>query len=341
MRRGRPVPLLLPLGDLMYRSIVVPLDGSPLAERALPVAAGLAESSGALLHILVVHKWLSSWTPTNPFTMDLDAIETRARGEKVLYAEGIAEALMRSRQIRTRPVVLDGFAADQIERYVRSARADLVVMTTHGRGGFNRYWFGSVADRLIRRLSTPILLCRAAPGEFRVPELPFTHMLVALDGSVRSETALRAAEELSGVAGPARLELLMVLEPPHIFAASAGLDAPELHIGSPEELRRRAEAYLHLMADQVKARGGDATITVIEGPQVAEGILGAADSGRADVIALATRGRGGAGRLVMGSVADKVLRAGTLPMLITHPPHRLGRISPAFTAAGAELAPRN
>jgi nucleotide-binding universal stress UspA family protein len=324
----------------MYRSIVVPLDGSPLAERALPVAAGLAESSGALLHIVVVHKWLSSWTPTNPFTMDLDAIEARAREEKVLYAQGIAEALMRSRQIRTRPVVLDGFAADLIGRYVRTARAALVVMTTHGRGGFNRYWFGSVADRLIRRLSTPILLCRAAPGEFRVPELPFTHVVVALDGSLRSETALRAAEELSSVAGPSRLELLMILEPPHIFAATAGLDAPELHLGTPEELRRRTETYLHLLADQVKERGGDATVTVLDAPQVAEGLLSAAESGNADVIAIATRGRGGAARFVVGSVADKVLRAGTLPILITHPPHRMARISPALAAAGAELAPR-
>ena len=324
----------------MYRSIVVPLDGSPLAERALPVAAGLAESSGALLHVVVVHKWLSSWTPTNPFTMDLEAIEAQAREEKVRYAQGIADALVRSRQIRTRPVVLDGFAADQIGRYVRTARADLVVMTTHGRGGFNRYWFGSVADRLIRRLSTPILLCRAAPGEFRVPELPFTHVVVSLDGSLRSETALRAAEDLSSVAGPSRLELLMVLEPPHIFAASAGLDAPELHLGTPEALRRRTEAYLHLLAGQVKERGGDATVTVIEAAPVAEGLLSAAERGNADVIAIATRGRGGAGRFVMGSVADKVLRAGTLPILITHPPHRMARISPAFAAAGSELAPR-
>ncbi|MGE5092387.1 MAG: universal stress protein [Bacillota bacterium] len=324
----------------MYRSIIVPLDGSPLAERALPIAAGLAESSGALLHVVVVHKWLSSWTPTNPFTMDLDAIEARARGEKVRYAEGIAEALTRSRQIRARPVVLDGFAADQIGRYARTSRADLVVMTTHGRGGFNRYWFGSVADRLIHRLSTPILLCRAAPGQFRVPELPFTHVLVALDGSVRSETALRAAEDLSAVAGPSRLELLMVLEPPHVFAASAGLDAPDLHIGTPEELRRHSEEYLHTLAEQVKARGGDVTITVIEGSQVAEGVLGVAETGKADLIALATRGRGGAGRFVMGSVADKVLRAGTVPILVTHPPHRMARISPAFAAAGAELAPR-
>ena len=324
----------------MYRSIVVPLDGSPLAERALPVAAGLAESSGALLHIVVVHKWLSSWTPTNPFTMDLDAIEAKAREEKVRYAQGIADALGRSRQIRVRPVVLDGFAADQIGRYVRTARADLLVMTTHGRGGFNRYWFGSVADRLLRRLSTPILLCRAAPGEFRVPELPFTHVIVALDGSLRSETALRAAEELSSVAGPARLELVMVLEPPHIFAASAGLDAPELHLGTPEELRRRSESYLELLAGQVKERGGEATVTVMEAPQVAEGLLSAAERGNADVIAIATRGRGGAGRFVMGSVADKVLRAGTLPILVTHPPHRMARISPAFAAAGSELAPR-
>jgi nucleotide-binding universal stress UspA family protein len=324
----------------MYRSIIIPLDGSPLAERALPIAAGLAESSGALLHVVVVHKWLSSWTPTNPFTMDLDTIEARARGEKVQYAEGIAEALTRSRQIRTRPVVLDGFAADQISRYARTARADLVVMTTHGRGGFNRYWFGSVADRLIRRLATPILLCRAAPGAFRVPELPFTHMLVALDGSVRSETALRAAEELSAVAGPARLELLMVLEPPHVFAATAGLDAPDLHVGTPEALRRHSEAYLRALAEQVKARGGDATVTVIEGSQSAEGVLGAAETGKADLIALATRGRGGAGRLVMGSVADKVLRAGTVPILITHPPHRMSRISPTFVAAGDEPAPR-
>ena len=171
-----------------------------------------------------------------------------------------------------------------------------------------------------------------------MPELPFTHLLVAVDGSVRSETALRAAEDLSGVAGPARLELLMVLEPAHVFAATAGLDAPELHVGLPEELRRRAEAYLHGLAEQVKARGGEAAFTVIEGPQVAAGILGAAEHGGADVIALATRGRGGAGRLVLGSVADKVLRAGTLPMLITHPPHRPGRISPAFSAAGTELA---
>ena len=90
----------------------------------------------------------------------------------------------------------------------------------------------------------------------------------------------------------------------------------------------------------MKAGGGDAAITVIEGSQVAEAVLGVAETGKADLIALATRGRGGAGRFVMGSVADKVLRAATVPILVTHPPHRMARISPAFAAAGAELAPR-
>jgi nucleotide-binding universal stress UspA family protein len=315
----------------MYRSILVPLDGSPLAERALPVAAGLAESSGAVLHIVVVHKWLSSWTPTDPFTMDLDALEARARGEKVGYAEGIAAALIRSRQIRARPVVLDGFASDQIARYARSARADLVVMTTHGRGGFNRYWFGSVADHLIKRLTVPMLLCRTATGTIQAPELPFTRVLVALDGSVRAETALAAAEDLSRAAGPSRLDLTMVLDPPHIFVSSVGLDAPELQIGTAEELRRHAQAYLEALAAQVNERGGArAESAVIEAPQVAEGLLAAAAEHKADLIAVATRGRGGAGRLVMGSVADKVLRGAEVPVLLTHPSHTMGRISPAF-----------
>ncbi|HEU4697853.1 MAG TPA: universal stress protein [Gemmatimonadales bacterium] len=317
----------------MYRSILLPLDGSALAERAIPLAAGLAAASGALLHVVVVHKWLASWSPVNPFALTLDEIDAQARREKEAYLQRVADDIAQHYDLTVRPAMPEGFTVEQLAQYVRANGVDLVVMTTHGRGGFSRHWFGSVADRLLRTLTVPVLLCRAGPAGAPEPAVPFRRILVSLDGSTLAETALAAAEPLARMAGDGRLHLCMVVEPAHLFLPAVAVSGGLLEELGEAERREYAAAYLQLLALRLARRSVTAETSVVAGDDPAAAILEMAERVGADLIALATRGRGGAARAVFGSVADKVMRTAQVPVLVTHPSPRAARLAPAYSRA--------
>ena len=122
----------------MYRSILLALDGSPFAEGAAPVAARLAASSRATLHLVVVHEWLSHWTPLDAAQMTLDEIDEHGRTATKSYLRRLANELRADYGIKVRHVVLEGIPADEIRLYATRQQIDLLVMTTHGRGGLSR-----------------------------------------------------------------------------------------------------------------------------------------------------------------------------------------------------------
>jgi nucleotide-binding universal stress UspA family protein len=201
--------------------------------------------------------------------------------------------------------------------------ADLIIMTTHGRGPWSRFWLGSVAEELVRQATTPILFVRpqtTAPDLTSQPVL--RHILIPLGGSALAEQVLESAVAVGSVM-QADYTLLRIYGPLvdtglNLWSyAKAGGSEP-----SAEQLRVKAQDYLSRVEGRLKGQGVNVQTQVILDQHPASAILDAAQSLAVDLIALETHGRRGLPHLVLGSVADKVLRAAAIPLLIHRSPAR-------------------
>jgi nucleotide-binding universal stress UspA family protein len=301
----------------MLQSLLVPLDGSEFSERTLPLAHGLAKATGASLHLAHVHvshapdHFLSN-TQFHYEGLDLAEYEARHRDEEKAYLADVEGRLGGGAPVDT---VLEGRVAEQIAEYATSVGADMVLMTTHGHTGVSRMWLGSVADALIRQTALPILVIH--PGEEgSVPKdvLSFKHILVPLDGSDLSASILPAATELAGATG-ARLTLV------HVVSSTAVLGARIFPLMPDDITPAMEKAQLHLegVAEDLRKRGLEVAVHVQEHEAPARAISALAKGLHADLIALATHGYGGLKRALLGSVADKVLRGSSVPLLVQRP----------------------
>lgn len=306
----------------MYRTILVPLDGSTFSEQALPLAVGIARSAGAALRLVHVHNPVV--TPDFAEGMAASAafpsLDEAARVHERAYLDRLVQRLRGVAEAPVSCVLLDDPIAASLDAEAQARQAGLIVMTTHGRGAFNRFWLGSVADQLLRRSTTPILLVRpqeAAPDLRRPPKLQ--RLLVPLDGSPLAEGILAPAQAL-GKVSDAEYTLLQVLDP----LLPAGRDAEGFVVSglapaAMKELKAQAEGYLAGIAGRMQARPEAVQRRVVVGTQIAETILEQAGALSADAIAIATHGRGGWRRLLLGSVADKVVRGANVPVLVYRP----------------------
>jgi nucleotide-binding universal stress UspA family protein len=290
----------------MARTILVPLDGSPLAERAIPYAAALARGNGARL--VLVRAVLARALPGADMTSgDIAAIE---EAETVLAAEA---ARLRAAGIEAEPYVYCDAADAAIVDAARHHRADLIVMSTHGRGGLQRWLYGSVADSMLRQVDVPVLLVPAACKTVWPPERQ-PRLLVPLDGTPLAEEALGAIREVLGPLG-GDLVLLTVVEPPRPHAADGAVYMAPFDAGT---IAASARPYLEDQAAPLRADGFAVTTHTIVG-QPAWAIPEVARGTQADLIVMASHGRGGLARLVLGSVAASVLSHASTPLLIVRP----------------------
>ncbi|MCI0342503.1 MAG: universal stress protein [Planctomycetales bacterium] len=272
----------------MNQKILVPLDGSELADRILeqvrPVLA-LERTETVLLSVV-------------------PEIETRAARE---HLERMKLGL-KAKGISARVLVRWGDPAEGILRCARSLRPSLIAMATHGRSGPARWAMGSVAERVLRGTRQPVLLSNPAAV---AGEIKFAKVLVPLDGSKLSARILPLVEEIGKFPG-SEVVLLHVVAP-----------GPGTVLGTPSPVPPRAEegavAGLEAARAALEAAGVRAR-TRLETGAPAERILAAAEEERADLIAMTTHGRSGIGRWVYGSVAEKVLRHGRRPLLLVRPP---------------------
>lgn len=300
---------------MSYESLMVPLDGSAFARQALPVAEHLARRTGARLELVCVHTGL----PPGPSGR---VPETLARADREVKASE-REALEEEAE-RLRDAGLDvGLAVEQgrvVETLCAHAdeRADLVVMATHGRGRFSRFWLGSTADGMVRRCRRPVLLVRPRKDAPPVPDGDLEHVLVPLDGSRVAESALEPAADLARAVG-GRITLLHVVVPvmnPGFTMA----DFPEgVDQALVEPMESDAEQYVTGMAEEWAGDDVPVEPLVTRHPDAAGAILEVCEEAEADLVAMATHGRGGLRRLLLGSVADKVIRAGDRPVLVVRP----------------------
>lgn len=305
----------------MLKNILVPLDGSELAERALPYATALGRrAAGAVLLVRAVRAQAvpavdpgpAQVTVADRATVELNEVVERLRGEG----------------LRAEAHVYDEAAAAAILDASRRLQAGLVVMSTHGRAGLGRWIYGSVADDVLRHSEVPVLLV-PPHCEHAWPANRPLRVLVPLDGSELAEAALRTAELLAETSA-AELVLLRVVEPPIYPLYGDGY----AYIPIDEE----AELALAEQVERLRAGGTGATARTVVG-QPAMAVATVAREVEADVIAMATHGRGGLARLVMGSVATGALQRATVPLLLTRPAALERPIPPPRSTASPVTGP--
>lgn len=282
--------------------ILVPVDGSPLSEAILPVAEALARDYGAELLLLRAVR-----PGAGPGSAVLgSAVDPVA--EAANYLKRIAETLRAGGLARVRWDVRQAAEEQAITTAATRERVDLIAMTTHGRGGIARLLLGSVAERVIRRAPAPVLLIR---GQLSLSPGKMTKILVPLDGSKLSAEILPIVERL---AGPFDLTiaLLHAVEPVRPSAAAEVSPWLDEMTGFQET---EAEAYLSKVASPLEEKGLRVRQAVRVG-QAAEVIQQYAREERIGMIAMSTHGRTGLGRVFFGSVAERVLRGATVPVLL-------------------------
>jgi nucleotide-binding universal stress UspA family protein len=322
----------------MLKRILVPLDGSPRAERAIPVAARVAQASGgSIILVRVVTTSVEFW----PSPVPQPALAQIAIDADIASAEEYLEAITQSTSlanIQTETVVLFGPTAPTILTVARSYHADIIILCSHGYTGMKRWVMGSVAQKVAQYASLPVLVLRERGSIPAAPHLDATRplrVLVPLDGSSQAKAAIEpAASLIVALAAPASgaLHLLRVVKPSMTESTEEGQHHLESYLRKAKEYLRATADHLRegLVAPTVAAHKLTVTWSVAVDVDVAGGVIRVAENGEdaegagvfggCDLIALATHGRGGMQRWAMGSVTERVLGATDLPILIIRPP---------------------
>lgn len=302
----------------MYRSILVPLDGTPFGDHALPCAVRIAEATGSSLELLHVHRYVErdagiSTMPQYQFQQIArsNAEYDRARTEEeVALLERKANDIRHRFHLQVRTRVVDGNTPDAVAEEATRIGADLVVLSSHGRTGLDRLWNGSVAAALLHRLEVPLLCVRPLDDVEPPPPSQLHHALVALDGSRFSEQVLDAVAPLFQALGTTAT-LLHVLAPPLLRSGNNDMNAIAT--------REQALLYLEELADRFEERLPQIRIMVLEDGEPGAIIASLLAGGEYDVGVLATHGRSGLSRMLMGSVAERVLAFTWRPLLLFRP----------------------
>ena len=294
------------------QTIVVPLDGSELAERALPHAAVYARALGARL--LLVTVWEGAEDALAKVLPGV-AADLFTAGERYYetYLSGAA-AKLKGHGLTVDAEVLTGHTVDEIVRVAGERKARMLVLASHGRSGLGRWWYGSVVGEVIRRSPAPVLVIGPQVLAQVAKEIKHGSVLVPLDGSQEAEAALAPAKEIAQMFG-AEIVLAQVLS----WAGEAFLfDVPGTTVAEIDvEMTKAAGEYLARVAATL---GADQRVRaeVLHG-MPAEALIDLVKRDAIDLVVMATHGRSGLTRAALGSVADRVLHA-SAPVLLIRPP---------------------
>ena len=300
----------------MYRTILVPLDGSKFAEQALPLATLLASREGAELHLVHVIRA----TPDVDFKTPQDdlAWRERAREGTDRYLRSLADQA-REEGVSALTAVLEGSVIETLDAYVEEQGVDLLATTSHGSGGLRRWWLGSVADGLLRTSGADVLIVR--PWDETEDRGPlgsrFERILVSLDGSEFAEAALPPVFDLAARFG-ASVVAVRVVPSPMELTSIYGMRGVEMSGDGHRARVQDGEEYLGALP--ARFPGQPLQTRLVESSGAADGVVEAAKEMSADLVVLSSRGHGGMTRVVLGSVADKIVRTTTRPVLVVRPP---------------------
>ncbi|MEX2465529.1 MAG: universal stress protein [Gemmatimonadota bacterium] len=298
----------------MYQRILVPLDGTPISEQALAYAIAIARRAQAVVHLATVEIPPPATIPRVEWTEDLRAVQDD-------YLSSIAERCRAAGVPDVEVAILNGETAEALERYREEAGADLTVLTTHGHGPVKRAWLGSVADRFVRSTTAPALLVRVdeSAQPTALEDIELRRILMTVDGSPLSERVLDPATELGRLFG-AEYVLLRLIEYPQSPQSVYLPDTVGANREFLDDQKRDARAELEQLRQRIGADGElEVTPETDVVARVPDGILDIAKERGADVIAMTSHGYGGVKRMVLGSVADKVVRGAECAVLVVHP----------------------
>lgn len=324
----------------MYKRILVPLDGSKLAEQVVPYAAFLANGLGAEVHLLRAFDPLPADLSDPEHGLYVDSLLAMERGAAQDYLETVA-APLREAGIAVASEVAESSPAERIVERAEEDPSALVAMSTHGRSGLGRWLLGSVTDKVLRATRNPLLIVRPTapevPDEARDdpvvrllqglervrgvarPEGALTEVIVALDGSPLAESALPHATAIAAALG---LKVILARAAPteadyYRFAGFPfGLSGPRVDV---PDAATAATDYLKMVGEHLRAEGVAAVEERVLHGEAATAILDLASATSGSMVAMTTHGRSGVERWVLGSVADRIVRHADVPVLVVRP----------------------
>jgi nucleotide-binding universal stress UspA family protein len=321
----------------MYRVIMVPTDGTGFDREAIRVALRIAQRTEAkikLVRVLATGSFFGTAAAADGAAAAAIVRSERDRALSELYALA-AEC----RSISTADISADlhaGPVADVLQDYARRHEVDLIVISTHGRSGLARISLGSVTDSLIRQTSIPVLVVKP-PTSYLNPSSgrAFKHVVVPLDGSALAEQILPEIIPLAKLEGAA-ITLLHIL---HVGATTATA-MPQPGTAWWDKDIELAQNYLVRLARKLRASGTPVGTEIVVSRNVPDAIVDFAVREKADLIAIATHGRGGLARMLRGSVADSIMHSMHGSMLVFKP-ERLpaGEEVVSFSFRSVELVP--
>lgn len=295
----------------MFRTVLVPLDRTSFAEAALPVATRFARN-GASVHVMLSHQLVPALAGMGEMLPPPTELDAELREQEESYLVRMAEQVSFETGSLVEHIELDGPAGPAICEEAERIGADLVVMATHGRGPLGRLWHGSVADYVLRRLETPVLLVHPDRPMRRLADQQLRGILVALDLSPSSEAILGPVADLARLTRAPVTLMHVVVDP--VFArighpAFRDAETTAMAIAS-------AGQYLETIAERLRDQGLSVTTRVAAGFNAAWILRDTVAESQFDLLAMTTHGLGGLRRLWVGSVADQLVQETTKPMLV-------------------------
>jgi len=304
----------------MYQKILVPLDGSKIAEAILPCVVWLARGLGARVTLLTVAPSRKETGQPLPGALGSSNVGTMERltMEPTRYLEGVARYLA-VRRIVAEPVVVPGDASQEILSQGRECGCDLIAMSTRGRSGLGRGLLGSVTDAVVRSSDIPVVVVGPRSGQPEPEEgMASKRVVVPLDGSSLAEAVLPHVKEMAQRLS-LEVDLIRVVTVP--AWPYAGHDGYPVEVtGLEQRLEAEAATYLERVGRGFSDEGIPTQWKVLKGSPGLT-ILSYAQGIPENTVAISTHGRSGLGRLALGSVADLLIRSLGTPVLVVGPSH--------------------
>ncbi|MEF8821335.1 MAG: universal stress protein [Halovenus sp.] len=280
----------------MYDKILLPFDGSEGASAVLHHASEIAHRTDATIHVLFV----ADTARESVTVVETDVVDTLVQEGEDIVAE--AAKTLDTLGVDYETDVIQGNPAPTIVDYADSYDFDLIVMPTHGREGLSRYLIGSVAEKVVRLASGPVLTVRMLDDE-RL-QFPYEDILIPTDGSAGATDAGEHGLALAATLD-ATVHILSVVDTGLALGSEmARSDTEQAATNAVEELEASA-----------KSQGITNTETCVDRGKPVEVILDHIESDGIDAVVMGTDGRRGTERILLGSVAEKTVRSAPVPVL--------------------------
>jgi nucleotide-binding universal stress UspA family protein len=298
----------------MYKKILIPLDGSETTENVLPYARALAKRLGIPVELLAVVDFTEMARSVSAADgLFLDRLANDEARRSGVYLAGISQSFS---GIAARCLVKQGRAANIIVEIAAAEKDTLIMMATHGRSGLNRFFLGSVTEKVLRATSSPLLVVRAKEGTVAVGEVVFKSLVVPLDGSELAESVLPSVVAL---AKQLDLEIILLRAyaiPYGAYTVGEGFYDPVNLEAFMARLRQETIDYLERKTAELKRRGIEKVSYIAREGLSADEIIKFAGATPDSLIAMCSHGRSGVKRWVLGSVTETVVRHAGDPVLV-------------------------